>query len=149
MPLDAVCVSGLAAELGAALAGARIDKVQQPAKDALLLSVYAPSGARRLLLSASGGGARAHFTQEKYENPDKPPMFCMLLRKHLTGARIDAVEQPESGEPDQPSSWAKEAWKKAVALGIFDGTNPQGNLTREQAAVILDRLGQLPEQGGG
>ena len=95
MPLDAVCVSGLAAELGAALAGARIDKVQQPAKDALLLSVYAPSGARRLLLSASGGGARAHFTQEKYENPDKPPMFCMLLRKHLTGARIDAVEQPE------------------------------------------------------
>ena len=67
----------------------------------------------------------------------------------LTCLGIDAVEQPESGEPDQPSSWAKEAWKKAVALGIFDGTNPQGNLTREQAAVILDRLGQLPEQGGG
>ena len=40
-------------------------------------------------------------------------------------------------------------WERAVALGIFDGTNPQGNLTREQAAVILDRLGQLPEQGGG
>ena len=62
---------------------------------------------------------------------------------------MDAVEQPESGEPGQPSSWAKEAWEKAVALGILDGTNPQGNLTREQAAVILDRLGQLPEQGGG
>ena len=62
---------------------------------------------------------------------------------------MDTVEQPESGEPDQPSPWAKEAWKKAVALGIFDGTNPQGNLTREQAAVILDRLGLLTEQGGG
>ena len=56
---------------------------------------------------------------------------------------MDAVEQPESGEPGQPSSWAKEAWKKAVALGIFDGTNPQGPLTREQAAVILNRLGLL------
>ena len=67
----------------------------------------------------------------------------------LTYLGMDAVEQPESGEPDQPSPWAKEAWEKAVALGIFDGTNPQGNLTREQAAVILDRLGQLPEQGGG
>ena len=61
----------------------------------------------------------------------------------------DTVEQLESDEPDQPSSWAKEAWEKAVALGIFDGTNPQGNLTREQAAVILDRLGLLAEQGGG
>ena len=67
----------------------------------------------------------------------------------LTYLGMDAVEGPESGEPDQPSSWAREAWEKAVALGIFDGTNPQGNLTREQAAVILDRLGLLPEQGGG
>lgn len=58
----------------------------------------------------------------------------------LTYLGMDTVEQPESGKPDQPSPWAKEAWEKAVALGIFDGTNPQGNLTREQAAVVLDRL---------
>ena len=64
----------------------------------------------------------------------------------LTYLGMDAVEQPESGEPDQPSPWAKEAWEKAVALGIFDGTNPQGNLTREQAAVILDRLGLLRKE---
>lgn len=61
----------------------------------------------------------------------------------LTYLGMDTVEQPESGEPDQPFPWAKEAWEKAVALGIFDGTNPQGNLTREQAAVVLDRLGLL------
>ncbi len=94
MPLDAVCITALASELGAALSGARIDKVQQPAKDALLLTVYTRSGSRRLLISAAGSGARAHFTEERYENPEKPPMFCMLLRKHLTGARIDAVRQP-------------------------------------------------------
>ena len=67
----------------------------------------------------------------------------------LTYLGMDTVEQPESGEPDQPSPWAKEAWELAVKLGIFDGTNPQGNLTREQAAVILNRLGLLEQKGGG
>ena len=95
MPLDAPLLRGLTDELAAALTGARIDKVQQPARDTLLLSVYTQLGARRLLISAAGSGSRLNFTNEKYENPDKPPMFCMLLRKHLTGARIDAVEQPE------------------------------------------------------
>ena len=94
MPLDAVFLTGLTAELGAALSGARIDKVQQPTRDSLLLSVYTRLGARRLLISAAGSGARIHFTEEKYENPDKPPMFCMLMRKHLVGARIDSVTQP-------------------------------------------------------
>lgn len=95
MPLDAVLLTGLTEELAPALSGARIDKVQQPARDSLLLSVYTRLGARRLLISAAGSGARLHFTDEKYENPDKPPMFCMLLRKHLTGARIDSLTQPE------------------------------------------------------
>ena len=58
----------------------------------------------------------------------------------LTYLGMDTVEQPESGKPDQPSPWAKEAWEKAVALGIFDGTNPQAPLSREQAAVVLERL---------
>ncbi len=95
MPLDAVSLAALRAELAQALSGARIDKIQQPTRDSLLLTVYTRSGSRRLLISAAGSGARLHFTEEKYENPDKPPMFCMLLRKHLTGARIDAVNQPE------------------------------------------------------
>ncbi len=94
MPLDAVFLTGLVRELAPTLTGARIDKVQQPAKDALLLSVYTRSGPRRLLISA-GQGARLHYTGEKPENPQAPPMFCMLLRKHLTGARIDALRQPE------------------------------------------------------
>ena len=94
MPLDAVCLTALLRELAPELEGARIDKVQQPERDLLLLSVYTRSGARRLLISAGVGSARLHFTRERYENPDTPPMFCMLLRKHLTGARIVSVEQP-------------------------------------------------------
>ena len=49
----------------------------------------------------------------------------------------------------ETSQWAAKAWEQAAANGIFDGTNPQGNLTREQAALVLDRLGLLPGQGGG
>ncbi len=94
MPLDAICLTALTAELAPLLTGARIDKVQQPARDLLLLSVYTRQGNRRLLLSAGVGTARIHFTNERVENPDAPPMFCMLLRKHLTGARIASVTQP-------------------------------------------------------
>lgn len=94
MPLDAVFLSALIKELAPALTGARIDKVQQPEKDLLLLSLYTRDGNRRLLISANVGAARLHFTNEKMENPEAPPMFCMLLRKHLVGARIIGVTQP-------------------------------------------------------
>ena len=53
----------------------------------------------------------------------------------------------ESGQPNEPDSWAKEAWSKASAAGVFDGTRPRDTLTRQEAAVVLDRLGLL-EKGG-
>ena len=95
MPLDAVTLQGLARELRKCAEGARIDRVQQPEKDLLLLTLYTREGNRKLLLSASVSGARVHFTSESFENPAEPPMFCMLLRKHLVGARIAKIEQPE------------------------------------------------------
>ena len=96
MPLDAICLSALTAELKHELVGGKIDKVQQPERDMLLLSIRAPHGNRRLLLAAGTGNARAHITQASFENPAEPPMFCMLLRKHLTGARILSLTQPEN-----------------------------------------------------
>ena len=96
MPLDAVCLTALMDELAPELEGAHIDKVQQPARDLLLLSLYSRRGSRRLLISAGVGMARLHFTSERFENPEQPPMFCMLLRKHLTGAVVERLWQPES-----------------------------------------------------
>ena len=93
MPLDAFCISELTAEL-AALAGSRVDKVQQPERDVLLLHLRGSAGAVRLLVSAGSGSARVHLTEMDRENPAEPPMFCMLLRKHLGGARLLSVEQP-------------------------------------------------------
>ena len=94
MPLDSVTTSALALELREKLAGARIDKVQQPERDLILLSVHGPAGNCRLALCGGVGTARAHITEAAYENPAQPPMFCMLLRKHLVGARVAEIEQP-------------------------------------------------------
>ena len=95
MPLDAIYLSALTAELKDKLEGGRIDKVQQPERDMLLLSLRAKGENLRLLLAAGTGNARVHLTESSFENPAEPPMFCMLLRKHLTGARIVDVYQPD------------------------------------------------------
>ena len=95
MPLDSITVTALAQELRTAIVGAKIDKVQQPGRDTVVLTLHGQTGGMRLLLCGGVGNARAHLTQTPFENPAQPPMFCMLLRKHLTGARIAALTQPE------------------------------------------------------
>ena len=94
MSLDALCLSGLANELRAGLTGAKIDKIYQPGRDDIILVLRCPSGNRHLLLSANPNHPRPQFTELNHENPEKPPMFCLLLRKHLTGGRIISVIQP-------------------------------------------------------
>ena len=95
MPLDAICTAALASELEQEVTGGRIDKVQQPERDMLLLSLRANGKNRRLLIAAGTGNARVHLTEASFENPAEPPMFCMLLRKHLAGAHIVSLYQPE------------------------------------------------------
>ena len=95
MPLDAVCLTALRKELTRELTGAKIDKINMPERDLVILTLHLREGGnRKLLISARSGSARLHFTEKSFENPAQPPMFCMLLRKYITGARIAAVEQP-------------------------------------------------------
>ena len=94
MPLDAIFLTALTAELNETLPGSRIDKIQQPDRETVLLSLRTQgAGNRRLLLSASPNHPRIHYTAEKFEQPAQPPMFCMLLRKHLSGGRILSLTQ--------------------------------------------------------
>ena len=90
MPLDAICLRALTNELKGQLLGARIDKVQQPARDQVVLLLR---GNLRLLLNAGPNQPRVQLTEVLRENPAEPPMLCMLLRKHLVGARITDIEQ--------------------------------------------------------
>ena len=94
MALDAICLSAAVEELRAVIQGGRIDKIYQPGSQDLVLAVRGNTGNVRVLLSANPSHPRLHLTTLERENPDKPPMFCMLLRKHLTGARILELEQP-------------------------------------------------------
>ncbi len=91
MPFDAVFLSAVVEELKPVLIGARIDKIQQPSRDTVLLTLR---GREKLLLSANVNRPRLHLTKASFDNPSQPPMFCMLLRKHLSGGRISAVNQP-------------------------------------------------------
>lgn len=95
MPLDALFTTELCRELNETLAGAKIDRVRQPEKDSVIFALRGPNGNRRLLVCFSGGSARVCLTEREYENPPQPPMFCMLLRKHLIGARVLDITQPE------------------------------------------------------
>jgi len=94
MPLDAITIHALANELSSTIVGSKIDKVQQPSRDTLILSLRGNGHNDKMLLSAGTGTSRVHFLNEPYENPKSPPMFCMLLRKHLVGARISEISQP-------------------------------------------------------
>lgn len=93
MPLDGLTLSFVTRELQATLSDGRIEKVTQPEKDMLVLLIRANGKNHRLLLSAAPSFARIHLTENVYQNPMDAPMFCMLMRKHLTAGRITAIEQ--------------------------------------------------------
>ncbi len=90
MPLDAICLQAVVSELAPQITGSRIEKIQQPSRDQVVLLLR---GSRRLLLSAGGGQPRLHLTEIIRDNPAQPPMFCMLLRKYLSSGIIEKIEQ--------------------------------------------------------
>ena len=123
MPFDAVFLSAVVQELQPLL-GSRVDKLQQPARDMVLLHLRGREGGK-LLLSANVNRPRIHLTQATFENPAQPPMFCMLLRRHLTGGRLAAVTQPKA--------------ERSVSL-IFDCTDEMG--VPCQKKLILELMGR-------
>ncbi|MBR1659799.1 MAG: NFACT family protein [Oscillospiraceae bacterium] len=142
MPLDSIAIRALTSELRSRLTGGRVDKVQQPERGSVLLSLHAPGGNCRLLLCGDPGAARLHLTEARFENPDQPPMFCMLLRKHLSGARITAVEQPERErivwlEFDGRDELGIERKKRLIVEMIGRGTNL---ILTDGEGIILDCL---------
>ena len=93
MPMDGFTLGFVARELDRLLAGGRIDRVAQPERDELILTVRNGGRNMLLLLSASADCARAHITDVKKNNPLEPPALCMLLRKRIVGGRVTGVTQ--------------------------------------------------------
>ena len=125
MPFDALFLTAVRCELEGSLTGCRVDKVQQPQRDTLILSMRGAAGGGKLLLTASPNHPRIHLTNEPAENPAQPPMFCMLLRKHLTGGRLVGMQQPEM--------------ERLLDL-TFDCTDEMGSPTQKH--LILEIMGR-------
>ena len=126
MPLDAITLTHLTRELQSRLSGARVDKVYMPEKNEAVLLLRAREGNVRLLLCASQNSARVQLTRAQRENPKVPPMLCMLLRKHLVGARLlDVVQEP---------------LERVVRLH-FEVVSELGDL--EQRQLVLEMMGRM------
>lgn len=96
MSFDGLFTKAMADELSSSLKGGRINKVHQPYKNEVILTIRANGGNHKLLLSAHPSYARVQLTDETYDNPVEPPMFCMLLRKHIEGHILEDVYKIEN-----------------------------------------------------
>ena len=94
MAFDAFFLTAVLDELRREATGARVEKIHQPSRDTVILHLRCETGRQKLLIAANPANPRLHLTQANPENPPEPPMFCMLLRKHLSGARLTAISQP-------------------------------------------------------
>ena len=112
MALDGIFLHLLKDEIKEKLIGFRVDKIYQPTRDELIFTFRTYEGAVKLLLSAKADCARIQITEQTSENPKKPPMLTMLLRKHLSGAKLVDIEQ--------------EGFERILTL-VFDARNDLGD----------------------
>ena len=93
MAFDAFFLSAVLDEIQSRTAEARVDKIHQPSRDTVILQLKCRDGREKLLFALNPTAPRLHLTTASPENPAEPPMFCMLLRKHLLGARLVEIQR--------------------------------------------------------
>ena len=94
MAFDAYFLTAVLDEIREKAIGARVEKIHQPSRDTVILLLRCEQGREKLLFAPNPAAPRLHMTTANPENPPEPPMFCMLLRKHLQGARLASITQP-------------------------------------------------------
>ena len=92
MALDGAFLFAVKKEL-VQLIGGRIEKIHQPSREEVIISIRTRQGSKKLYISANAGSARVHITEKNVDNPQTPPMFCMLLRKRLGNGKLFDIRQ--------------------------------------------------------
>ncbi len=139
MAMDGVSIAALTEELNSVLCGSRVDKIQQTETDELLISFYGGvGGGKKLRLTANPQVARVCITEDKKKSPEVAPLFCMLLRKHLGGARFKEATQPD--------------FERIIKI-VFDGVNEFGDpcekyliaelMGRHSNIILVDESGKI------
>ncbi|MEA5084287.1 MAG: NFACT RNA binding domain-containing protein [Lachnospiraceae bacterium] len=125
MALDGITVNSIVCELTDKLLGGRIDKIYQPQKDEIIISVRSIGSNFKLLMSANPSHPRLQLTSVSKDNPMTPPMFCMVLRKHVAGSKITNIYQPN--------------FERVVVLEL-DSLNEMGDMTTKR--LIIEIMGK-------
>lgn len=125
MALDGIFLRKVRNELSSQAVGMRVDRVNQPTKDEIVLNLRGRSFNKKLLFCVRADSARVHFTEHNIDNPPVPPMFCMLLRKHLQGALVKGVRQYETDR---------------IIFVDFDATNEIGD--RVELTLCIEIMGK-------
>lgn len=126
MAMDGISIAALTYELNIGLSGSRVDKIQQTETDELLISFYGgEGGGKKLRLTANPQVARVCFTDDKKKSPESAPLFCMLLRKHLGGAKFRQAIQPD--------------FERVIRL-VFEGVNEFGDVCEKH--LIAELMGR-------
>lgn len=125
MAMDGFSVCALTSEIEKTLVGSKVDKIQQTEHDELLISFFGPCGGKKLRLTANAAVSRVCFTEDRKKSPQTAPMFCMLLRKHLSGAKLISVTQPD--------------FERILVL-TFEGYDELGDVCRRN--VISELMGR-------
>ena len=123
MSLDGAFLHKTLQELNQAI-DCHVDKIYQPSRDELVFSLRKKGFNKKLLISAKSGAQRVHFTENKYENPPVPPMFCMLMRKYLSSARLINITQPAL---------------ERVATFVFSTSNEMGDIV--EISLVCELIG--------
>ena len=128
MALDGIYLSLLRKEFEPLIDG-RVDKIHQPSREELIMTIRTREGAQKLMFSTGAGSARVHITTADIENPKTPPMFCMLMRKHLAGGRLVSIRQDGF---------------ERILFFDFEATNEMGDRVKlTLAAEIMGRRSNL------
>lgn len=125
MAFDGIFTGTVVAELKSAV-DSHIDKIYQPSSSEICLSFRKKGFFKRLIISVKSGFQRIHFTDMKLENPEKPPMFCMLLRKHFSSARLIDVSQ--------------KGFERLIEF-TFESTNEMGD--RVNRRIVCELIGNM------
>lgn len=123
MAFDGAFLHKTLEELKQAL-GCHVDKIYQPSREELVFTLRKKGFVERLLITVKSGNARLHFTNNKYENPETPPMFCMLMRKYLNAAKLVDIIQPSL---------------ERVAILVFSCSNEMGDIV--EIKLICELIG--------
>lgn len=125
MALDGIFLSKIKDELTDKAVGLRVDRVNQPTRDEIILNLRGKGCSFKLLFCVRADSPRVHFTSHPIDNPPVPPMFCMLMRKYLTGALLKGIRQQEMDR---------------ILFVDFDATNEIGD--RTELTLCIEIMGK-------